>query len=66
MKLLSIVVPAQAGTHNPKSWLLRHVKKGNAHSLSHIRHGAAMSALALTLGIPPFAGTTLGDFHTIQ
>ena len=58
MKLLPIVVPAKAGTHNHKSWLLRHVKKGNAHSLSHIRHGTAMSALALTLGIPACAGTT--------
>jgi hypothetical protein len=58
MKPPAIVVPATAGTHNPKSWLLRRVKKGNAHSLSHIRHGAAMSALALTLGVPACAGTT--------
>jgi hypothetical protein len=59
MKLLPLLVPAQAGTHNPKCWLLRRAaRKGNEHNLAHDRRGAAMSALALTLGVPAFAETT--------
>jgi hypothetical protein len=49
MKPPAIVVPAQAGTHNPKSWLLRRVKKGDEHHLAHDRRG---------VWIPAFAGMT--------
>ncbi len=49
----SIVVPANAGTHNPKCTVLRRAaKKDNEHCLSHIRR---------SVWVPAFAGTTVRD-----
>jgi hypothetical protein len=54
--LNAIVVPANAGTIIPD---VRDKYEMMIDSLSKLnRHGDAMSAIALTLGVPAFAGTT--------
>ena len=55
----SAVVPANAGTHNPKCSLLRPAaRKGNAHRLAHDRHGDSDERNCAHAGVPASAGTT--------
>jgi hypothetical protein len=49
------VVPAKAGTHSHDANCR---SKTNGYRLKSRGRGAAMSAIALTLGVPAFAGTT--------
>ena len=59
-----VVVPANAGTYNTG---LRDRQRTMTWSPSNKkRHGVAMNAIALTLGVPAFAGTTSGFVSVVR